>query len=209
MFPDKGAYRVENLLKCLNIENVQIGVGKKTMYNKPLWRKFAEQIPWSTCQTEANQTKTYKPAKQVLLDILTSADNNSIIFVCLGSLQNLYEILSQNKELSNKIERIIWYNSSEVTQGSNYIFAPQAANFVLSISIPIHIVHNISNKTISYDSKFIEKIKQLNNFASSQIMHQINAFLKYNDTTHLKFGDELTAIYLEYPFFVRLKTTAQ
>ncbi len=205
LFPDKGAYRVESLLKCLNIENVQIGVGKKTMYNKPLWRKFAEQVPWSTCYTNPKQTKTYQSAKQVLTDILSSAENNSITFVCLGSLHNLYETIKEKKELSSKIEKIIWYNSTEITHGSNYIFAPQAANYVLSLSVPIYIVHTISNKTIAYDSTFVENIKQCNLLASTQIMHQLNFFLNNNDTIHLKFWDELTAVFLEYPFLFDIK----
>lgn len=205
MFPDKGAYRVESLLKCMNIDNVQIGVGKKTMYNKPLWRKYAEQVPWSTCYTEANQTKAYKPAKQVISEILASADNHSTTFVCLGSLSNLYETLSERKELSDKIEKIIWYNSSEIAQGVNYIFAPQAANFVLSLPVPIFIIHAIPNKTIPYDSKLVEEIKQINNLASSQILHQLDFFLKNNDTIHLKFWDELTATYLAYPFLFDTK----
>jgi|YNPMSStandDraft_1061717.scaffolds.fasta_scaffold00417_13 pyrimidine-specific ribonucleoside hydrolase len=205
LFPDKGAWRVETLLKCLGIEHIQIGVGKKTMYNKPFWRKYAENVPWSSCYTSPVSNKSYPLAKNILTSVLEDAKNKSVTIACLGSMSNLYETLKENQHLINKIKQIIWYNSSDINYGTNYIFEPKAANFILEKNISIYIVNAIKHKKNFYSDNFVKSIRSLNTKHANEIYYQLKYFYDLNDTTHLKCWDELCALYLANPNLFTLK----
>lgn len=205
LFPDKGAWRVENLLKCFNKEEIIIGVGKKTMYNKPIWRKYAETVPWSSCSKEMPIKISYPQAKDVITNVLSTAKDKSVTIVCLGSLSNVYETLKENSSLTEKIKVLIWYNSSDIQHSTNYVFEPKAANFVLNLNIPIRLIQTIKDKSLSYSSHFVKQISQVQTKYAKEIIYQMEYFYKHSDTTHLRFWDELCALYIANPDFFSMK----
>ncbi len=196
LFPDKGAIRVETLLNCLGIKNISIGVGKKTLYNKPIWRKYAENIPWSSCYTDSLSKKTFPLAKNILTTLLNEAKNNSVTIACLGSMSNLFETLKENQDLFNKIKQIIWYNSIDIKHGTNYVFEPKAADFILNNNIPIYIINAIKDKKNFYSDDYIQRIKNIKTKHAKEICFQLNYFYKINEISHVKCWDELCALYL-------------
>ncbi len=206
LFPEKGAKRVYQLLKCLNKEDIFIGTGKKTMYSKPLWRAFAEQISWNCCNNiYIDNSLTFPNATQVLNKIFDEAIDKSVTIICLGSLSNLYETIKINPSAKNKIKEIIWYNSNNIEEGINYTFAPKAADFILSQNIPIKLINSIANKQINYNFNFINQIAESKTNVSDCIKNQIKRIQSLSQTSHLQCWDELCVIYFANPSIFTLK----
>lgn len=198
LFPDKGAIRVNKLLDCLNIKNVFIGVGRKTMFTKPVWRSFAEKVPWSDCSSN-DSIATYPNASQVINKILDESTPKSVTIICLGSLSNLYESLMINPTAIDKIKEVVWYNSDNIKQGTNYTFEPKASEYILSQPIKIKIIHAISGKYINYDTAFINEIKSIKNKNAQYIAKQLEFLSMQSNVTHLQCWDELCAAYIANP----------
>jgi len=117
-----------------------------------------------------------------------------VIIVCLGSLSNIYETVNADTTLIRKINYIVWYNSYDFKSGTNYIFDPKSADFILNTNIPIYIITNIGN-SLTYETSFINNIKQIKTQSAKEIYSQIENIQKL-DTTHLKMYDELCALFL-------------
>lgn len=198
LFPDKGAVRVSKLLACLNHKNIFIGVGKKTMFTKPVWRSFAENVPWSNCNV-SDSIKDFPNATQVINKILDEMPQKSVTFICLGSLSNLYETIMINPSAKDKIKEVIWYNSTNIKQGSNYTFEPKAAEYILSQPIKIKIIAALSGKNINYDTTLINKIQAINNEQASLITKQLHYLSMQSNISHLQCWDELCAAYVANP----------
>jgi pyrimidine-specific ribonucleoside hydrolase len=196
LFPDKGAVRVTQLLQCLGVYNVMIGTGRKTMYNKPAWRKFAETVPWGSCIFKAPVVAEYPNAVQIIDKILTDAKPVSVTFVCLGSLNNIYETLLINPDGIHKIKQIIWYNSVNIKQGTNYLFDFKSADYVLSQPILVKIISSLPTNEVIYTKKFSDELKAINNTVAKEISYQLNYLQNQTDTVHILFRDEMVAIYL-------------
>lgn len=199
IFPDKGAARVNQLLKCLNVQNILVGTGKKTMYTKPVWRAFSESVPWGTCAEKENHIVEYPNATQIINKILDDSKENSVTFVCLGSLSNLYESLMINPGGIKKIKEVIWSNSSTIKQGTNYTFEPKAADYILNQPIKIKIISKTVSKYIHYDLPFIQGIKNINHLQSKEIAEQLDFLSQQSNISHLQLYDELCALYLANP----------
>jgi len=198
LFPDKGAFRVTQLLHCLNKKDIFVGVGRKTMYTKPVWRLFAEKVPWGDCSIK-DSIKAFPNATQIINKILNESAQKSITFICLGSLSNLYETLMINPTAADKIKEIIWYNSTNIKQGTNYTFEPKAADYILSQPIKIKIIHAINEKHINYDTAFINKIKSIKNKQAQLITQELEFLRIQGNISHLQCWDELCAAYLTNP----------
>jgi len=198
LFPDKGAIRVTKLLHCLNKKDVFVGVGRKTMYTKPVWRSFAEKVPWSDCPIKDSITE-FPNATQIINKILDESPKKSITFVCLGSLSNLYETLMINPTAAEKIKEIIWYNSANIKQGTNYTFEPKAADYILSQPIKIKVIYAINGKYINYDTTLINEIKTIKNKQAQLITQQLEFLSMQANVSHLQYWDELCAAYVANP----------
>lgn len=198
LFPDKGAIRVNKLMNCLNIKNVFIGVGRKNMFTKPVWRSFAEKIPWGDCELKDSITE-YPNATQIINKILDESSAQSTTIICLGSLSNLYESLMINPTAISKIKEVIWYNSGNIKQGTNYTFEPKAAEYILSQPIKIKIIHAISGKYINYDTAFINEIKSINNNNAQYIAKQLDFLTTQSNVAHVQCWDEMCAAYIANP----------
>ncbi|MCX7953739.1 MAG: nucleoside hydrolase [Bacteroidales bacterium] len=192
LFPFKTAIRVKQLLLSFNIKNVFIGVGRKTLRNKPLWRNFAESISWNYKNVTVTDS-VFPNAVQVLNKIFDESENNSVTYLCLGSLNNLYETFQINPSAVNKIKKIVWYNSTDIISGTNYNFEKLSADYVIkNTSIPLYIIYNINNYEI-YDETFYKYIKNICSEYSKALEWHINNLLPKQ---HFIFADELAALYI-------------
>ncbi len=205
LFPDKGAVRVMHLLQCLKLNFVDVGTGEKTIYNKPVWRAFAETVPWGSCDTATHHLSEYPNAATVISTILDNAPSASVTFICLGSLHNLYKTLITNPASISKIKQIIWYNSTNTKQGTNYMFDYKAADYVLNQHVPIKIISTLPGKNIIYSPTFVNEIKKINTPMAHEINYQLNFLISHTDTSHLLFCDELVAVYLASPDLFTMK----
>ncbi len=197
LFPNKGALRAQQLLSCLHLPNIPTGIGKKTMYNKPAWRKFAESIPWSTCYEQKDAVNIeYPNAKEIWKPIFESAQKKSLTIVCLGSLSNVYETLLEKPEYTDKIKLLVWYSSPNYQQSTNYMFHPKAADYVLQLPIPIVLIHSIPDKPLAYTSDFVKTIDEISTNEARQIKHQLTWLKQQIGSIHTQCWDELCALFL-------------
>ena len=143
--PAATAEKVTALLYHFHHEGIPVGVGRALNIAPPPWRQQSEQISWgspSTTQTVVEDPvsgKQFRNAVELIIETI-EVEKEKITFFCFGTLTNLNDVLTAKPHLKERIERVIWYNSSaNPLRGSNYDADRASAHSVLG-SVTVEIV---------------------------------------------------------------------
>ncbi len=125
--------------------------GRLERIRELLRKTGADTIPVSLIADNSIEKHNSKGKKQnnlsesvkMSIDILRT-DNDTVIFVCLGSLTNLAQLFQHDLSLAGKIEEIIWYNNSVIPPvADNFTDYGEEADFVLRSGVAIDIISNL------------------------------------------------------------------
>lgn len=108
-----GKYACLNLLKIKKLLdiNVSVGLSKSRVKNSFPWEWRNESVEIGKLKSLANipaNTSDILDGDQLLQDLLTGAENNSVVILATGPLTTLSDCLKNYPELSIKIKDIHW-----------------------------------------------------------------------------------------------------
>ena len=192
------AQKVAELLHYFCNDEIPIGTGRALNIPSPAWRRQSEQILWG-------DGKNITPAGITATDLITQTlekTDNEIILLCLGTLTNLNDVLTLKPELKEKIERVIWYNSSaDPLRGANYDADTTSANSILASGIRVDIVSGEGKSETAVDEQYLDMISKVENVYSKKIVesHSNGVLKPVVEAHHLKMWDDLAVIYLFAP----------
>ncbi|MBN2615150.1 MAG: nucleoside hydrolase [Bacteroidales bacterium] len=202
--PDEGVQKVRELLQAYGRESIPVYCGPVIKRINPAWRTFNRQIKWGR---NAEKLPENVSLQQIINIIKKSPEKISLI--CLGPLTNEASLLQAEASIKNKIEDIIWYNtSSEPLKGFNYLCDTNAALRVLRSGIKTTLVTENRDDLSVFDIPLFDLCRRTNT-QTAQIIYEAHnqprALEKLNQN-HFVFWDELVAINLINPelFSVRL-----
>ena len=196
--PTGTTQKVTELLHHLNHDEIPVGTGRALNIIPPAWRGQSEQIFWGDSKDIAPSGIT---ATDLIIQTLEQT-NDKVILFCLGTLTNLYDVLLLKPELKEKIDRVIWYNSSaNPLQGANYDADPASANSVLASGIRVDIVSGAGKHEMAVDEQYLGMISNVGNEYSKKIVetHSSGILKPVVEALHLKMWDDLAVIYLFAP----------
>lgn len=177
---------MHSLLEQYHHEGIRIGKGE----NAKDFRK--------NCAVADNSwSKIYQGSNNIIcVDAVYKAIINNdkpTIYVALGPLTNLANLLKKNPEVAQKISYVVW--SAEFKNGSvsgyNYDMDKQAFAEISSLNIPIRIISSESH----YPADFLPQISNLNTVYAK-------TFVKFHEgleIASIKFDDDIIPIYLLNP----------
>ena len=192
------AQKIAELLHHFSQEKIPIGTGRTLNIVPPAWRGQSEKISWGNAINIAPPEIT---AADLIIKTLEET-NNKIILFCLGTLTNLNDVLLEKPELKEKIDRVIWYNSSvNPMRGANYDADPASANNVLASGIHVDIVSGEGKHELVVDREYLDMISSAGNEYSKKITetHNSGVLKPVVEAHHLKMWDDLAVIYLFAP----------
>ncbi|MCG2816024.1 MAG: nucleoside hydrolase [Candidatus Aminicenantes bacterium] len=205
--PAQALEKVHSLLEHFGHEGIPTGMGSTVLENAPPWRPLNRSISWSGPDSDLKsfrsgpQHSTSLDSVPVIRDALEN-ENDPVIFVCLGSLTNLAEIVRTAPNFLKRIERVVWYvDNIDPLSGTNFDFDREAARIVLESPLRIEAVTNSGAPSFIVDKAFLAELSGLDSRYSPVILTShstpdVNLLLERG---HLQFWDDLIPVYLLYP----------
>ena len=193
--PVGAALKVTSLLHQFHHEGIPVGEGRGLNIKPPAWQQQSEQISWGDTK---GIEKTGQSATDLVIQTIEEEDER-VIFMCFGTLTNLNDVLAVKPQLKERIDRVIWYNSSaKPLKGANYDADRTSADKVLTSGVPIEIVSGEGNHEILIDGQYVEMIAQAGNVYSKKIVetHSTGVLELVVAARHMKMWDDLAVVYL-------------
>ncbi|MFH2144184.1 MAG: FmdE family protein [Bacteroidota bacterium] len=192
--PNSNYYKVNSLLTTLYHGGISVGIGDKINYSLPEWNSFAQKINWGN---EIDTNFQNCENSSVLINRTIKDHPDKITLIALGSLKTYSDWLKNYPENLEKIERIIWFNNTEIEKGFNYLIDTASFNFIKKTNISLCIVSNNSNDLIC-NAEYLSYLKKANSIYAQQIykVHNQPPVSEKMKQNHLQFWDDLLPLYL-------------
>ncbi|MDR3251531.1 MAG: nucleoside hydrolase [Tannerella sp.] len=196
--PDIAAQKVTSLLHHFHHEGIPVGVGRSLGIESPAWRKQSENINWGE---PVVRNAPFISAKEIIINSLEN-ETAPVTLICLGTMTNLNDVLTDRPQLKESIERVIWYGSSaQPPRGSNYEGDKAAADKILSSGLTVEIVSGNEQLPVVIDDDYFKMIEQAGGIYAGKIVdsHNSEALAPVIKSKHIKAWDDLTAVFLFAP----------
>lgn len=195
--------KVNNLLANYHHEGIPQGICESVDSQLPEWASFSENIHWGNPVVANNE-------KREAIELISETIQNypkKITLIALGSLKAYTDVLESKPELSDNIERIIWYNSHTIKDGFNHSVSPNSYKKIKQLGITLDIVANYpSVQTVN--ASYQEKLKDINSKYGKQInlAQQAPEVQSQIDQGHIQLWDDLVPLYIIYKDLFETKT---
>lgn len=196
--PEKTAACVASLLASFHHEGVPVGVGHATGVGEPHWRAHSERIVWGDSCFRADGF----PRARTLVGETFDNEEEKIVYVALGALTNLSDVLDDDPAAGAHIERIVWYdNPAQRGGGANYRADSTAARRVLASGIPVEIVSANPATPVAITPAYLDSVAMVPTPYARRIVtvHRTSPLAELVDERHLEAWDDLVALYLYCP----------
>ncbi|MDR3094051.1 MAG: nucleoside hydrolase [Bacteroidales bacterium] len=196
--PDVSTLKINALLRHFHHEGIPVGTGRSLGIPAPAWRRQSESISWGDT---ARLCFSRKDAKALIVQTIEE-EEEKVIFLCLGTLTNLNDALTAKPQLKERIDRVIWYNSSaKPLKGANYNADPKSATAVLNSGLTVDIVSSNEKMPISIDAQYLHTMEGIEGTYAHRITatHGSNVLKPVVASAHMKAWDDLTVVYLFAP----------
>ena len=196
--PEEGVKNLKALLNYFNRGDIPVVEGKNLEKPAPEVRGFIREIrvPGSRAINEKDKDKSSAP--EMIISKIKSMDE-AVIYLCLGPLTNIAEVLKIDPEIKSRISSLVYYGAGpdESDPGWNSLRDIDAARSVFSSGLKIYSVTLPEEKLIGFNTNLFERIKGLGTRASGMIekVHEPDDIMKLLDEDHFYVWDELTAVF--------------
>ena len=197
--PAVSAQKATSLLYHFHHEGIPVGSGRTLNIAPPAWRQQSEQIYWGS--DAAGIPTSSQSATDLIIQTLEE-EEEKVIFLCFGTLTNLNDALTAKPQLKERIDRVIWYNSSaHPLKGANYNADRVSADKLLASDVQIDMVSGEAEHEITIDGQYLNMIDGVNNaYAKKIVESHSNGILKpVVASRHMKMWDDLAVVYLFAP----------
>ncbi len=206
--PAAATLRVKALLRHFHCEEIPVGTGRALSINPPKWRQQSEAIDWGdTLDIDVSK----QPAADLIIQTIEK-EEEKLVFLCLGTLTNLYDVLNVKPELKERIDKVIWYNgSAQPLKGANYDADRIAADSVLRSGILVDIVTNKAIQELAVDKHYVDMIACVDNMYAKKIAetHSNGVLKPVVESRHMNMWDDLVVVYLLTPELFRAEYVDQ
>lgn len=205
LLPDSVYVKVKSLLSAFHHEGIPVGISEKLNMELPKWSNFAQNINWGD---SANYPiLNFTENSTTLLNRTIDNYRNKLTLVALGSLKTYADWIRENPEVSDKIDRIIWYNNHNIEEGFNYSISKESYEYIKQTGIQLEVVSNHTHRFI-IDEKYLKSIKNAKSVYASQIDRVLNQseIEERINQQHLQLWDDLVPVYLTVPILFETKT---
>ncbi len=189
----QGVQKVTRLLQDLHHEGIPLGVSENNVDSIPSWRSFSRSIVWG----KGNQFPIPQHSSHSVIEQAFKSTSQKITLIALGSLTTYAQFIASHPEYSKRIERIVWYNERNLTEGYNYNLDTAAYNFICSSHISLEIV-SLNREDILFSSAYASHFshadsKYSRHIKSLYLSDNVQSKIKNHD---LLLWDDLVPLYI-------------
>lgn len=196
--PAQAAARATALLHAFHHEGVPVAEGRSLGRPAPAWRTHSTRIDWGDTTTVRSH---FTDAEELLAETFDNEDEK-IVFVALGPLTNLHDLLRMRPDLAGHIERVVWYGSVPGSpQDANWATDPEAACSVLASGVPVTIVTANPACAVIVTPSLLDSVGAVPTRYAHKIAetHRSEPLSTLVADGHLQAWDDLVAVYLFAP----------
>ncbi len=197
--PLAGYSKVERLLETLGRKDIPVAAGRIVLPVPPPWRSICEAVPWGPDSLLPPPPPAPAP---VLYKFLLEQAGGPVIFVCLGGLTNLSDLLDSFPEQARKIRKIVWYNDGlDYRPGTNFALDSLSARRVLASGIPIDVITNLGLELARWTPAMISLLDGSSSPAAKAVLASFRspAMQAAEAAASHILWDDLVPVYLMYP----------
>lgn len=167
--PLAGATNVLRILHFLGVDGIPVGAGRALQKPEPAWGELSRTLGWSELPLPPNPI--VREAATVLTETF-DRNTNRFIWVALGPLSNLGELLKARPNATKRISRVYYSGAHPDASdaGWNTRRDPEAARAVFNSGLEIVAVQLPSQQTLPFDTQLHGQIAQLDTPAARLIM---------------------------------------
>jgi pyrimidine-specific ribonucleoside hydrolase len=205
LHPDSVYCKTMSLLSAFHHEGIPVGIGKPLNLEPPAWSTFAGNIQWA--EPVIFGDLNFKMDATGMLHRAVENYPDKITLIALGSLKTYADWIRSDPGMTDKIERIVWYNHHHIEDGFNYLVSPDSYEYIKQTGIQLDIV---SNQSAAYmvNKDYLASIREAGSIYARQIglVHTRPAVVEKINQEHLYLLDDLVALYLSVPILFETET---
>jgi len=194
LLPGEGKRKVTALLNSLYHQGIPVAAGRIVGSIVPQWRGVAMQLDWGMPVVEEMDMLS---AKDLLIKTI-KGEPKKVTFVCLGALTNVRDLLADQPQLVDRIERVVWYNSGEQPmRGINYAIDSVAAREVMNSGVEMRLVSAKTDDSVPVSMFYLMELERLQESPYAQkvvTVHVTPPLISLIKNEHLRVWDELTVL---------------
>ena len=198
--PRIGVEGLNAVLWKLGRESIVLGYGPDSDQPAPPWRGFTEAM-WQSL-IDQNSMQDFPQAGMVLSSIIDRSEEK-IIYICLGPMTNLAQLLEEKKSAHNKIGRVYYRGlpPSEESSSWNTDRDKKAVQKVMGYNIPIYFYSPDPAQELSFDTILFRRIEAINTPSAELIVqtHSQNPINQILQSGHFGAWDESLILSVMYP----------
>lgn len=205
LLPETVFVKVNSLLSAFHHEGIPVGISEEINFELPAWTSFAQDIRWANEINIQNLSPNRKSIE--LLSNTIENYQNKVTLIALGSLKTYANWLKANRNVAEKIERIIWYNNHNIKDGFNYKVSPESYDYIKQSGILLDVVASNTDDLI-VNQDYLNHIHSANSIYASQIndMHSKASVVEKINDKHLHLWDDIVPLYLTVPILFDIET---
>ncbi|MBD3322534.1 MAG: hypothetical protein GF350_15640, partial [Chitinivibrionales bacterium] len=115
--PDEGYINILRILNYMNKTPIPAGIGGTA--NPPPWREKSNTLGWAQWQGPQEHGKNPPTALSIIKGALNH-ENDPVVYICLGPLTNLAELLAKDKHSITKISRVLYFGNAPSSENRSW-----------------------------------------------------------------------------------------
>ncbi len=202
--PETGAANMARLLSAFGRSDIPVAVGRDLGLEPPPFRKTSKNLTWpDTTALKDAPAGSLPGAVEAIAAVLEDADKKSVIYLCLGPLTSLADVLKNDPSFKSKIGRVVYAGTSpeKADESWNTSRAPESAETVFQAGISIYAVNMADEQRIVFDKTMYETLCQKETAAARLLcaIHDTADIQEKIASGHMKVWDEMAVIYMNRP----------
>ncbi|KAA6333661.1 Pyrimidine-specific ribonucleoside hydrolase RihA [termite gut metagenome] len=191
--------KVKSLLHSFHRENIPVGTGRDLNIAPPVWRRQSELIEWGKADKILPPQKTARDLIVETLEKEAGADDK-VIYLCLGALTNLSDVVTTYPNLCERIGKVLWYGHSKLRAGSNYENDKESAEKMFQRGIEMDVISGMERSFV-INEQYMNRLVAVNNPYADRIVktHRGKALVSVVASGHMRAWDDLLVVYLFAP----------
>lgn len=108
--PGAGATNASRILRAFGETHVPVGMGRVRLHPPPPFRQNALELGWDEVGPPWVPDGGFPEAGELVVRVLQNSDQ-PVVYVCLGPLTTLAEVVQTTPELRSRIQTVLWFGS--------------------------------------------------------------------------------------------------
>ncbi|MBU1701588.1 MAG: nucleoside hydrolase, partial [Candidatus Eisenbacteria bacterium] len=201
--PETGAVNLRRIVSRVGWGPVPVAAGRALEGDPPPWRPLAESMGWSDLgeTLETTPLTTHRDGFELLSETLARQDN--VIYICLGPLSNLADLLLRDPSLAERIAVVQYYGSPPDSPEPSWNTARdlESAKRVFAAGLRIRCLQLPDDQLLRYDKDLADAVCGLGGTASDLLcaIHSSDRVQALVTDGHFRCWDEAAVLDLLFP----------